>query len=193
MVRDEVMDIVQARAATRSSLMLVDALMKGKGKGKSKKTKGESKDTKSKDDKSKSEGWKNRARDSGDSGDKSQDSKDSAQRKCFYCDRTGHVKSDCKQRAEDMRKATAAGRPFFRQLTLAPDLDGYLFAITMDRSWNETLCPLMCTPTALAKRRANATPMSHGLSVFLLIDSGSAVTGCPHDSCPNIPLRETEQ
>ena len=31
MVRDEVMDVVQARAATGSSPMLVDALMKGKG------------------------------------------------------------------------------------------------------------------------------------------------------------------
>ena len=47
-----------------------------------------------------------------DSGDKSQDCKDSSERKCFYCDRAGHVKSDCQQRAEDMRQATAAGRPF---------------------------------------------------------------------------------
>ena len=85
---------------------LVDALMKGKGKGKGKKAEGESKDTKSKDEKGKSKGWMNRAKDSGDT---SQDSKDSAQRKCFYCDRTGHVKSDCRQRFEDMRKATAAG------------------------------------------------------------------------------------
>ena len=38
-----------------------------------------------------------------------------------------------------------------------------------------------------------ATPMSHGLSVFLLIDSGSVVTGCPRDWCPNIPSRETKQ
>ena len=33
MVRDEVMDVVQARAATESSPMLVVALMKGKGEG----------------------------------------------------------------------------------------------------------------------------------------------------------------
>ena len=51
----------------------------------------------------------------------------------------------------------------------------------------------MRPPTALARRRATATPTSHGLSVFLLIDSGSAVTGCPRDWCPNIPLRETKQ
>ena len=72
MVRDEVMDVVQARAAG-SSPMLVDALMKGKGKGKGNKRKGESKDTKSKDDKGKSKGWKTKAKDSGD-------------RKCFYCE-----------------------------------------------------------------------------------------------------------
>ena len=80
MVRDEVMDVVQARGATGSSPTLVDALMKGTGKGKGKKGKGEGKYTKSMDDKGKSKGWKNRAK---DSGDKSQDSKDSAQRKCF--------------------------------------------------------------------------------------------------------------
>ena len=76
--------------------------------------------------------------------------------------------------------------------TLAPDFDGYLFAITMDSSWNETVCPLIRPSTALATRRANATLMSHGLSVFLLIDSGSAVTGCPRDRCPNLSLRETK-
>ena len=65
MVRDEVMDVVQAHAATGSSPTLVDTLMESKGKGKGKKGKGESKDTKSKDDKGKSKGWKNRAKDSG--------------------------------------------------------------------------------------------------------------------------------
>ena len=85
MVRDEVMDAVQARAAIGSSPMLVDALMDGKGKGKGKKAKGESKDTKRKNDKDKRKGWKNSAE---DSGDKSEDSKDSAQKTCFCCDRT---------------------------------------------------------------------------------------------------------
>ena len=61
--------------------------------------------------------------------------------------------------------------PLVASVTLAPDFDGYLFAIMMDSSWNETLCPLMRPPTALARRRANAMPMSHGLCVFLLIDS----------------------
>ena len=74
MVRDEVMDVVQARAAAGSPPMLVGALMKGKGSGKGTKGKGESKDTNSE------------AKDSRDT----QDSKDSAQR-CVHCDRTGHV------------------------------------------------------------------------------------------------------
>ena len=42
-------------------------------------------------------------------------------------------------------------------------------------------------------RRANAAPMSHGLSVLVWIDSGSAVTDGPRILCPNIPLRETNQ
>ena len=53
MERDEVMDVVQARAATGSSPTLVDALTKGNGKGKGKKSKGESKDPRSKADKGK--------------------------------------------------------------------------------------------------------------------------------------------
>jgi len=48
-------------------------------------------------------------------------------------------------------------------------------------------------PTALARRHANATPVSHGLSVFLMIDSGSAVTGCPRDRWPNVPLGKTKE
>ena len=61
----------------------------------------------------------------------------------------------------------------------------------MDNSWSDTLFPLVRSPTALARRRANTTPMSQGLYVFLL--SGSAVTVCLRDSCPNIPLRQTKQ
>ena len=58
MVLDEIVDVVQARAATGSSPMLVDALTKGT---KGKKGKGEGKDTKSKDDQSKGKGWKSKA------------------------------------------------------------------------------------------------------------------------------------
>ena len=107
------------------------------------------------------------------------------------------MKSVCQERADDMLKAPAAGRPLVDKskkvaalpttgetpqvasVTLAPDFDGYLFAITMDSSWSDTLCSLVHPPTALARRRANTTPMSHGLSVFLLVDAGSASTGCP--------------
>ena len=88
------------------------------------------------------------------------------------------MKRDCRQRPDDMRKATAAGRhlcgqeyedgifadlrrtPQVASVSLAPDFDGYLFATTMNSSWNDTLCPLVCPPTALARRRANTTPMS---------------------------------
>ena len=131
MERDEVKEVVQARAAAGSSPMLVDALMNGKGKGKGKKgkgeSKGESKDTKNKDDQGKSKGWKNRA---DDSGDKSQDSKDNAQRKCFYCDRAKHVKSDCQQRGrpfvDNSKKVSALQatdeRPPVSSVTLAPRL-----------------------------------------------------------------------
>ena len=69
---------------------------------------------------------------------------------------------------------------------LLPDFDGYLLAITMDSSWS-TLCPSVCPPTALARRRANTTLKSHGLSVFLLtrfLQSRVArVTGVRTSSC----------
>ena len=142
MVRDEIMDVVQGRAVTGSSIMLVDALTKGKGKGK--KRKGEGKDPKGKDDKGKRKGWKNKAK---DNSAKSHDSKDSAQTKCFCCERIGHMKSDCQQCADDVRKATGARRLF------------------VDNG-----------KKVAALQTTEETPTSHGLSVFLLIDSGSAVT-----------------
>ena len=183
--------------------MLGDALTKGKGKVKEKV---KVKDSKSKDDKGKGKGWKSKGK---GNGAKRQDSQDSSEKECFHCDRTGHSKGDSQQRVDDMRKAASAGRPFLDKsdkvaslqtseetplvasITLAPDFDGYLFAITMDSdfgdefpspdSWSDTLYLLVRPPTALARRRANTTPMSHGLSVFLLIDSGSAVTSCLDD------------
>ena len=144
-VRGEVMDVVQARAATGSSPMLVDTKGKGKGKG----GKGESKDPKSKDDKGKGKGWKNKAK---DKGAKRQDSKDSARKKCFYCDRTDSVqKTGARRRPQDdlsrtSKKVTALQTtdemPPVPSVTVAPDFDGYLFAITMDCSWSDTLCLL---------------------------------------------------
>ena len=89
MVRDEIMYVVQARAATGSSPMLVDALTKGKGKGK--KGKGEGKDLKSMDDRGKGKGLKSEAK---DNAAKSQDSKDSGQKKSFYCDRIRRPQND---------------------------------------------------------------------------------------------------
>ena len=82
---------------TKSSMSckLVDALTKGKGKGK---------DPKSKDDKGKGKSKNN--------GAKSQHSKDSSQKRCLCCDRIGHMKGDCQQGGDDLRKATAAGRRF---------------------------------------------------------------------------------
>ena len=65
-----------------------------------------------------------------------------------------------------------------RRLLLPPDLDG----------WSDALCPVP-PPTALARRRANTTPMSHGLSV----DSSSAVTSCPRDWWSEISLHQTKQ
>ena len=66
----------------------------------------------------------------------------------LYCDGTGHVKSDCQHRAEDMRvrrrpfvdksnkvsalQATDETPPVASETSLLPDFDGYLFAITVD-------------------------------------------------------------
>ena len=81
--------------------------------------------------------------------------------------RFSHLRDSFIKRAENIRKATAAVPPFvdksmkvsalqstdetpsLASVTLTPDFDGYLFAIAMDSSWNETLCPLMRLPTAL--------------------------------------------
>ena len=88
---------------------------------------------------------------------------------------------------------TTEETPQVASVTLASDFDGYLFAITMDGSWSDTLCSLVHPPAALARRRAKTTPMSQGLSAFFMIDSRSADTGCPHDWCSNIPLRRTNE
>ena len=87
MVRDEVMDVVQARAVTGSLPMLVDALTKVKGK----KEKGKGKDPNRKDDKGKGKVWESKGK---DNVARSQDSKDSSQKKCFCCDRIEHMKGE---------------------------------------------------------------------------------------------------
>ena len=137
MVCDEVMAVVQARAATGSYPMLVDVLMKSKGKGKGKKGKCESKDTKSKDDKGKSRGWKNRT-------------------------------NDCGDKSEKVSALQATDEtPPVASVTLAADFDGYFFAITMESSWNETLCPLMRPPIALARRRECNADVSWSFCVLV--------------------------
>ena len=59
----------------------------------------------------------------------------------------------------DKSKKVAAGTSQVASVTLAPDFDGYLFAITMDSSWSDTPSPLVPPPTALARRPVLVTVM----------------------------------
>ena len=107
MVRDEVMDVVQARAATGSSPMLVNALIKGKGRGKGKKGKGESLETrKAMMTKARVKVGRTEPR---TAVPRVKTPNTVLRRNVFSAT---VLDSDCQQRAEDMRKATAAGRLF---------------------------------------------------------------------------------
>ena len=113
--------------------MLVEAVVKGNGKGKGKTGKCESKDTKSKYDRGKSKKSKIK-----DSSDKSHDSKDSAQRNVS----TATVQDACRETASNVLKTQGNGRKTFVDksksvsalqathetpaVTLAPDFDGHL-------------------------------------------------------------------
>ena len=91
-VRAEVRDVIMAREALNGpAAMNVDAL-KGAGKGK--------KGKKGKDAPHPAGGGKGGA------------APDLSSKKCFYCDKVGHIKKDCRKRQADLKAAAQAGRPF---------------------------------------------------------------------------------
>ena len=90
-----------ARTRNENDILPVDvSVLKGKVKGKD----GKSKDGKGKDGKGKTKGK--------DGKDKveSKSSSPNKDKKCFYCDKIGHVKGDCRKKRKDdeERKTTLA-------------------------------------------------------------------------------------
>ena len=97
-VRDEVADIARTRVATGVIPMDVSAIGKG-DKGKKGKGKGKEED--------KPFGPPN----------------PNSGRKCFYCDKKGHVKNDCRIHKADMAKAQREGKPFIDRSGKADEQD----------------------------------------------------------------------
>ena len=112
---------------------------KGKGKDSKGKGKGKGKDVKSKD----------KAKDANNESAKKAKSDD--QITCFYCQKTGHVKAECRKRLKDLADAeekpvaasphphdTAAGVPF--QCLLPGDRHTSTFVIAMPCANSEASC-----------------------------------------------------
>ena len=163
LVRAEVYDVTQARAAAGFSPMIVDALTKGHHKGGGKKGGGKHQ-------------WG--AKGSGKKGGRGKGKKGgapaSSSKKCFYCDRVGPVRNDCQERAADLHKVQAAGRPFVdraRQPAASGDapvmsavtaetdcpadeLARFVFALEVETPAPREVCAICRPPTALATHSA---------------------------------------
>ena len=93
-MREEILEITRTQQYIDSQPMPMQlgANPKSKGKGKDK-GKGKGKDVKGKD----------KAKDAKNESSKKTKSDD--QRKCFYCQKTGHVKAECRKRLKDLADA----------------------------------------------------------------------------------------
>ena len=98
-MREEILEITrtQQNIDSQPSPMQLGANLKCKGKGKVSKGKGKGKDVKSK---GKGKDAKNES---------SKKAKSDDQRKCFHCNKSGHVKAECSKRLQDL--ADAEGKP----------------------------------------------------------------------------------
>ena len=98
-MREEILEITRTQQYIESkpAPMQLGANPKSKGKGKEGKGKGKGKDIKGKD----------KAKDVKNESFKKVKSDD--RRKCFYCNKTGHVRAECRQRLQDL--AEAEGKP----------------------------------------------------------------------------------
>ena len=98
-MREEILEITRTQQYIDSQPMPMQlgANPKSKGKGKESKGKGKGKDITGKD---KAKDVRNES---------SEKVKSVDRRKCFYCNKTGHVRAECKQRLRDL--AEAEGKP----------------------------------------------------------------------------------
>ena len=94
-MREEILEITRTQQYIDSQPMPMQlgANPKSKGKGKESKGKGKGKDIKGKD---KAKDARNEFSKKVKSGDR---------RKCFYCNKTGHVKAECNKRLRDLAEA----------------------------------------------------------------------------------------
>ena len=67
-----------------------------------------------------------------------------------------------------------------------------LFALEIEAPVQREVCTICRPPTAFAKHSAGqVNAIRQAGTVFLLIDSGSAVTACPRDCFGHVPLEST--
>ena len=114
-MREEILEITRTQQYIDSQPvpMQLGVNPKSKGKGNDGKGKGKGKDVKGKGKDGKIESSKKAKRDD--------------QRRCFYCNKTGHVKAECRKRLKDLAEA-----------------EGKLVAATSHPSDTTTVVPLQC-------------------------------------------------
>ena len=96
-MREEILEITRTQQYIDSQPMPLQLGANPKTEGKGKESKGKGKDIKGKE---KAKGVKNES---------SKKAKSDDQRKCFYCNKTGHVRAECRKRLKDL--AEAEGEP----------------------------------------------------------------------------------
>ena len=102
--------------------------------------------------------------------------------KCYYCDKVGHKKEECRKRAADLKKAMAEGKPsVINELSEATgQLSSSGGSQRLEALLSRPLSPQSevvyiwaCVDKAVQKEM-----LVNGL---VLLDSGAAVSACPRD------------
>ena len=190
-IREEVRNIMVTRMAINStpSPMDISALGKGKdGKGKG----GKGKDGKGKDAKGKGEKGKGK-----DGKGKDDDGLDD--RICFYCQKKGHVKADCRRRLEDMKKTGGKGQEELAEEP--PGLSGSQQELHGQQEsvfWILSLSEDSDDDDSDVEHGSSGCDLSalDGVvesSMTILVDSGALASVCPIDNAPEAVTREVAQ
>ena len=137
------------------------SVLKGKGKGKD----GKNKDGKCKDGKGKTKGK--------DGKDKAEptSSSQNKDKKCFYCDKIGHVKADCrKKKRDDEKRKTTLAQHSLTSPSDATSLPGLTNAPANTSGTSASSLPQLTVPSHVSDDEFHITKRIFALNAGLQVD-----------------------
>ena len=178
-----------ARTRSENVVPMDVSVIKGKG--------GKGKDSKGKEGKRKEGKGKTKAKEDKDKFDSK--SNPNKFKKCFCCDKVGHVRADCKKKKrDDEERRNMSPQNGLNAPSVSPSPPGLTYVTTSTSGASSSSLPQLTIPSYVSEEEFHSPMRIFALRYKsnvdrVMVDSGAAHSACPSDYANEHEVREVER